>query len=267
MTFHQKFGNHWSGIASAIHKSTSNKIKNRFYTMFRKVKNKIKRDDMTCQSEVELLEMYYVISIIEDYANSIGNPTASLDSKNKDYICKLVQDLEVTQVKSYKEELYETHRKSGSMKELFAKMMDCNDARSNHDKKKRVEDKKEGLECNRLEFLDVHSEARKNLLTLPPLNSWIDPHGGISPRDKEGIWASVFNKKCTLSTILPPLSVFSSSVTMSNQSQMPFSADFSNLKREDECHGFSQFASEFESRPNTNSVFALPSLGLSNQFH
>ena len=51
---HKKYQNKWSEMAQALNGRSNNSIKNRFYSIFRKVKNKILRKDYTLDTKIEI---------------------------------------------------------------------------------------------------------------------------------------------------------------------------------------------------------------------
>lgn len=62
---HQK--NHWANIAESLKGRNNNSIKNRFYSIFRRIKNKLIKNDHGFSSKLELLEMLYILSVIDYY--------------------------------------------------------------------------------------------------------------------------------------------------------------------------------------------------------
>ncbi len=120
---HQKYKNSWSDISTALGGRKSNSIKNRFYTIFRKVKNKIKRGDLTYDSKIELLQIQYVLSVIETYLSTITTPEAAAAKAGKDFICKLVQRIDPTAFASYKAKFAELTAAQPPMQDLFQELL------------------------------------------------------------------------------------------------------------------------------------------------
>ena len=99
---HMKFKNRWCDIVGNLKGRHNNMIKNRFYSIFRKVKNKVKNNDFSYTSKLELIEIYYMITVMEEH---LSNPLPVDESKRKrgkDFMYSLVEDINVTQLLNYK---------------------------------------------------------------------------------------------------------------------------------------------------------------------
>jgi hypothetical protein len=119
---HKEHKNRWSDVAEALKGRTNNNIKNRFYSIFRKVKAKILKDDFSYLSLLELLEMHYMLSLIEKYL-SHPNPNSRLKGKRgKDFIYSLIHNLDMNTVQEYHTKLSEITQSEGTMNELFDKL-------------------------------------------------------------------------------------------------------------------------------------------------
>jgi len=99
---HMTFKNRWCDIASALRGRHNNMIKNRFYSIFRKVKNKIKNSDFSYTSKLELIEMYYMISVMEEYAANPPPPDEPKRKRGKDFMYTLIEDLNLPILTKYK---------------------------------------------------------------------------------------------------------------------------------------------------------------------
>eukprot|EP01022_Parablepharisma_sp_SALTPOND_P024986 TRINITY_DN566_c0_g1_i1.p3 TRINITY_DN566_c0_g1~~TRINITY_DN566_c0_g1_i1.p3 ORF type:complete len:429 (-),score=47.19 TRINITY_DN566_c0_g1_i1:7687-8973(-) len=99
---HMKYKNRWCDIVGTLKGRHNNMIKNRFYSIFRKVKNKIKNNDFSYTSKLELIEMYYMISVMEDYAANPPPPEEPKRKRGKDFMYTLIEDLDITQLTKYK---------------------------------------------------------------------------------------------------------------------------------------------------------------------
>jgi len=116
---HKKFKNRWSEMADYLKGRSNNTIKNKFYSVFRKIKGKIQKNDCSFDSKLELLEIYYIISLIEFY---LAHPTQSPKTKGKrgkDFIYSLIHNLTPKMVEDYKMQVQELARNEGSMDDLF----------------------------------------------------------------------------------------------------------------------------------------------------
>ena len=119
---HNKYKNKWAEISAALKGRTNNTIKNKFYSIFRRIKGKIQKKDYTYESHLELLEIYYIISLIENYLNNpIQNPKVK-GRRGKDFIYTLIHNLTKDMVREYKEKINEAAKDEGNMDDLFKKL-------------------------------------------------------------------------------------------------------------------------------------------------
>ncbi len=99
---HMKYKNRWCDIANALKGRHNNMIKNRFYSIFRKVKNKVRNNDFTYRTKLELFEMYYMITVMEDY---VANPLPVDEPKRKrgkDFMYTLIKDVDLKLLGEFK---------------------------------------------------------------------------------------------------------------------------------------------------------------------
>ena len=116
------YQNHWSKITDSLQGRTSNMIKNKFYSIFRKVKSKMHRNDFKYNSKLELLEMHYMSSITERY---LAHPTPCIKQKGKrgkDFIFSLISNVSQYAVQDYKRNLIEKAKSAGTIDELFEEL-------------------------------------------------------------------------------------------------------------------------------------------------
>ena len=99
---HMKYKNRWCDIVGTLKGRHNNMIKNRFYSIFRKVKNKIKNSDFSYTSKLELIEMYYMLSVMEEYGSNPPPPEEPKRKRGKDFMYTLIEDLDFTQLSRYK---------------------------------------------------------------------------------------------------------------------------------------------------------------------
>jgi len=119
---HREHKNSWSEISKALSGKSSNSIKNRFYTIFRKVKNKIKNCDYSSDSKCEILQIHYMLEIMEKYVN-ILNVSESADKTGKDFLYKLVQQIDQKDLAIYTKNFRELAVTYGTMQELFQQQL------------------------------------------------------------------------------------------------------------------------------------------------
>ena len=119
---HKKHKNRWADISEALKGRSNNTIKNKFYSVFRKIRGKILKSDCSYVSKLELLEIHYIISLIEQY---LAHPTSTPKTKGKrgkDFIYSLIHSLNDKMVADYKQKFKELTKDEGTMDELFNKL-------------------------------------------------------------------------------------------------------------------------------------------------
>jgi hypothetical protein len=90
-----------------------------FYSVFRRIKGKIQKKDYNYESRLELLEIYYIISLIEHYLeNPTRNPKAK-KKRGKDFIYTLIHNLTLDNVKLYKSRMQQYAKNEGTLDDLF----------------------------------------------------------------------------------------------------------------------------------------------------
>lgn len=98
---HMNYGNRWCDIASHLKGRHNNMIKNRFYSILRKVKNRIRNDVYTSQDQLEVIEMHYMTSVMINY---IKNPIPAEDlrrRRGRDFMHTLVNDITVDTLENF----------------------------------------------------------------------------------------------------------------------------------------------------------------------
>lgn len=119
---HYKYKNNWSLIAETLFGWDKNTIKNKFYSAFRRIRGKIIKSNYIYDSKVELLEIYYITSLIQCHLEQPTQFKKSKGRRGKDYIYSLVQDITLGLVKDYKERLQKQTASEGTMEELFEEL-------------------------------------------------------------------------------------------------------------------------------------------------
>lgn len=119
---HKKFKNRWADISEALKGRSNNTIKNKFYSVFRKIRGKIVKSDCTYTSKLELLEIHYITSLIEHYlAHPILVPKLK-GKRGKDFIYSLIHNLNDKMVADYKKKVQNLTLSQGTMEELFTQL-------------------------------------------------------------------------------------------------------------------------------------------------
>jgi len=120
---HHKYKNKWSEIGRLIKGRSNNTIKNKFYSIFRRIKGKIQKSDYTYCSKLELLEIYYIISLIEQYiANQHLNPKTK-GKRGKDFIYSLIHNVSLKSIAEYKAQIQRLSKEEGDLEELFKELL------------------------------------------------------------------------------------------------------------------------------------------------
>jgi hypothetical protein len=102
---HRKHKNKWSEMTDLIKGRNNNTIKNKFYSVFRKIKSKIQKADYKFESKLELLETYYIISLIEYHLENPTQYPKTKGKRGKDFIYSLIYNLTLEMVRNYKERM------------------------------------------------------------------------------------------------------------------------------------------------------------------
>eukprot|EP00826_Nyctotherus_ovalis_P010266 TRINITY_DN12724_c0_g1_i1.p1 TRINITY_DN12724_c0_g1~~TRINITY_DN12724_c0_g1_i1.p1 ORF type:complete len:338 (-),score=98.02 TRINITY_DN12724_c0_g1_i1:55-1068(-) len=119
---HKKYKNRWADISESLKGRSNNTIKNKFYSVFRKIRGKIAKSDCTYSSKLELLEIHYIISLVEHYlAHPILVPKLK-GKRGKDFIYSLIDNLNEKMVADYKKKIQAIASSQGTMEELFAEL-------------------------------------------------------------------------------------------------------------------------------------------------
>ncbi len=119
---HQKYQNKWSDVAGALTGRSNNTIKNRFYSIFRKVKNKVKRREFTYNSKLELFEIFHMLNIMEQYLSRPMPATEQKGKRGKDFIYSLLKSLRHEDVIKYKTDLQKQGAREVVPEELWLEM-------------------------------------------------------------------------------------------------------------------------------------------------
>jgi hypothetical protein len=119
---HARFKNKWTDISATLRGRSNNTIKNKFYSVFRKVKGKIQKSDYLYGSRLELLEIYYVISVIEEYLGYDKNCAKAKGKRGKDYIWSLIHSIDRKVVNEYKTQLQQLAKHEGTLSSIFAQL-------------------------------------------------------------------------------------------------------------------------------------------------
>ena len=99
-----KHKNDWASISDNMPNRHNNMAKNHFYSMFRKIKNRINSKDFDYKSQLELIETHYIISLIEK-CNGSKHTINTKRKRGEDFLLTLVKDIHQDMVEEYKADL------------------------------------------------------------------------------------------------------------------------------------------------------------------
>jgi hypothetical protein len=136
---HHKCQNRWSDVASVMEGRSNNTIKNKFYSVFRKVKHKVKKMDTRYTSPIELFAILYMLALMEIYIRLHGptlrsgmssspNSRAAAQTngkcpRSKDFLYKLLNNLSLMEVQRYEIEFTKNHPTAMSLAQLETELL------------------------------------------------------------------------------------------------------------------------------------------------
>jgi hypothetical protein len=175
---HQKYKNRWAEVAQMLNKQSRNFVKNRFYTLFRKIRNRIKNGNINVTSLLDLLEILYMILLIEQYCKS----PAKKVQQEKNYTYKLVQKIDKEKVAKYKIMLKEVYKNKANMEQLFEKYstLYCSQSHKNSEYKQ----------------IDLNEIEEK--IVLPHPKNFINCEV-MTTEEKNNFWKAAFSNKQSIS--------------------------------------------------------------------
>jgi len=185
---HQKHQNKWSNMAQELPGRSNNSIKNRFYSIFRKVKNKVVKHDVCHDSKIELLETLYMIFLMEVYFARSPPAVKQTGKRGKDFIFSLLKGLHPNDIKRYKLELLNSDNSETSLDKLWFELV----GESFTEKHKPPKAKKD---CgNVLLHITTNPPEGRSHLTLPSPR-FTQNNGLLTPEEKHFIYFQVFQNK------------------------------------------------------------------------
>ena len=120
LLYHMEFGNRWCDISQRFKDRHNNMVKNRFYTTLRKIRGKIKTMDFVTKNRLELLEVYYMIMVMENYLEKRPPRTPLERKRGIDFMFTLIKDVTKRELEIYKVFLDKKHPLNSSIRnELF----------------------------------------------------------------------------------------------------------------------------------------------------
>eukprot|EP00831_Metopus_contortus_P001273 TRINITY_DN10461_c0_g1_i2.p1 TRINITY_DN10461_c0_g1~~TRINITY_DN10461_c0_g1_i2.p1 ORF type:complete len:423 (-),score=51.52 TRINITY_DN10461_c0_g1_i2:198-1466(-) len=119
---HRKYSNHWTMIASALQGRTSNTCKNKFYSLFKRAQKKIGRKQESFESELDLVEVQYVLSIIWDHFLRPTKFVKTKGKRGKDYIYSLIHKMSKEETEEYKAFIDEKTKNLGTIDEIMRRL-------------------------------------------------------------------------------------------------------------------------------------------------
>ena len=116
---YKRFKNDWKRVARRVGTRDNGAVKNRFYTIFRKVRYQVLHDNCQYKSPLELLEMYFMIATMEDYLRREKPPGQGNTQRSVDFIFTLIQNLNLDILSRFGARLVALAAPEGNMEELL----------------------------------------------------------------------------------------------------------------------------------------------------
>jgi hypothetical protein len=127
---HMKFKNKWTKISTLIEGRSNNVIKNHFYSVFRKVKNKVISLDVSWINQLELIQVRYILDLINHYLSNPLPPSEKSGRRGKDYIYTLMENVTKKNVTEFEARLKRSTTLQGDYEELLKACCENGDLRS-----------------------------------------------------------------------------------------------------------------------------------------
>jgi len=125
---HKQYKNKWSEITKHLKGKSNNTIKNRFYSIFRRIRGKVQRENFIFESKLELLKICYMTSLMVYHLDHPMSSSRVKEGRGKDFIYSLIHNLPREKVKKYEEKIKELVGHRGSMNDLINKLVVTSDA-------------------------------------------------------------------------------------------------------------------------------------------
>lgn len=230
---HKKYKNRWSDVAVALGKRNNNAIKNKFYSIFRKIKNKIKRMDLTYESNLETAEAFYIMKVMETHISRPIPSREKIGKRGKDFIYSLLKGLDMKEIANYKRELNNLGIKEIKLEEYKLNM------------KKSVEQTHETRPESKNSMFEIFSfitdnPKQDNFKFTLPLPYVFNSSQMLTREEKIRIHAQMFQQKEPKPTVV--LTENSFYFNFSTQSHPSFSAGYiEGRARNNQFEGFSDY--------------------------
>eukprot|EP00826_Nyctotherus_ovalis_P040110 TRINITY_DN3911_c0_g1_i13.p1 TRINITY_DN3911_c0_g1~~TRINITY_DN3911_c0_g1_i13.p1 ORF type:complete len:313 (+),score=67.49 TRINITY_DN3911_c0_g1_i13:236-1174(+) len=183
---YRRYQNKWSSISQALNKRDNNTIKNRFYSILRKIINKIKRNDLSCNSKLELLEALYMISLIEQCLQNPLSPAELRKKRGKNYLYSLLKLIKPEDIKKYKDDLQRLNGGNATLEKLWKEF-----DKEGEDTKQKADPV---ISNDKLPCLNELNMCNEQKYTLPPPNRLADSEK-LTSEEKAFIFFQVFQSK------------------------------------------------------------------------
>lgn len=185
---HQEYQNRWSCLSQALKRRSNNSIKNRFYSIFRKIKNKIRKGDFTYASHPELLEAIYITSLMQQYFVKPRPVEEQNGKRGKDFIYSLLKDIRLGEIVKYREDLQKHIGSENSLEELWQEVVNKN---SNVNQDMAIP---KNVTLNLFSYITEPPIYEKSICTLPPPHEVQHPTT-LTNEEKEFIRFQAFRNK------------------------------------------------------------------------
>lgn len=194
LVVHKLCGNNWSAASELLQGRSNNSIKNRFYSIFRKIVSKVKRMETKYSCQIELLEILYILSLMKHH---ISNPSPFIIKKGrrgKDFIYNLMKNIYTENIEKFESLLNKLAGKSLSLDQIWTEVagpLESSKFRLPNDVKRMIK------MCNLINDInDALTSKTKSITKLPEIDFSINPRE-VTKYEKEFIQTQVFSLKQT----------------------------------------------------------------------
>jgi len=122
IVLHKHCDNKWESISTLLKGRNNNSVKNKFYSIFRKMKNKVQRLETGFNSRIELLEILYMMALMETHLQNPSPPILQKGRRGKDFLYTLLPGLTLEDIKNFREELAKKNGKEPKLSEVWSEL-------------------------------------------------------------------------------------------------------------------------------------------------
>lgn len=194
LVVHKLCGNNWSAASELLQGRSNNSIKNRFYSIFRKIVSKVKRMETKYSCQIELLEILYILSLMKHH---ISNPSSFIIKKGrrgKDFIYNLMKNIYTENIEKFESALNKLAGEELSLERVWTEVAGPLELSKFHlpkDVKRMI------TMCNLIHGInDALTSKNRSITKLPEIDFSTNPRG-MTKDEKEFIQTQAFSLKQT----------------------------------------------------------------------